>query len=234
MRKIAIEDGTVLRILPTLVGDTFRLGLPIGFIGAKPVRRPIYQFPRNSPIFQEMWRQSRAQMFGSRFGSRPPGDWDYNIGAKFLVSAVPDGPDPRLGLVDVGRQLAQKLSERFGADMGCRVDPETFACADCLVVVKRIVTNYIIPTFDKSRFEDRGPWPLGPVADFVRQSQDDFGWYADDELARDTTHREAIDLITGGLASSAVAALRHKALGEILGPCDEEGATGHSQNKPSK
>jgi hypothetical protein len=221
MKKIAIEDGTVLRFLPTLVGDTFRLGLPFGFIGAKPVRRPIYQFPRNSPIFQEMWRLSREQMFGSRMPvragreARPPADWDYDIGVRFLVSAVPDGPDPRLGLVDVGRQLAQKLSERFGADMGCRVDPETFACADCLVVVKRIVTNYI-PTFDKSRFEDRGPWPLGPVADFVRQNQDDLDYWADDELARDTPHREAIDLITGGLASSAVAALRQKALGEIL------------------
>jgi hypothetical protein len=202
MKKIKIEDGTVLRILPTLVGDTFRLGLPFGLIWAKSA---IYQFPRNSPIFSEMWRLSRKQLAGSG-----------NIGAKFLVSAVPDGPDPRLCLVDVGRQLAQKMSERFGADMGCRVDPETFACADCLVVVMRTVSDYHIPTFDKSRFEDRGPWPLGPVADFVRQSQDDFGWYAGEELARDTPHREAIDLITGGLASSAVAALRQKALGEIL------------------
>lgn len=207
MIKITIEDGTVLRILPTLVGDTFRLGLPFGFIGAKPVRRRIYQFPRNSPIFQEMWRLSREQMVGS-------GDPDFHIGTKFLVSAVPYVPDPRLGLVNVGRQLAQKMSDRFGADMGGRVDPETLA-SDCLVVVMRTATNHV-PTFDKSYFEDRGPWPLGPVADFVRQNQDDIDWYAEEELARDTPHRKAIDLITGGLASRAVAALRQKALGEIL------------------
>jgi len=212
---INLHDGTVVRILPTLVGDTFRLGLPYGFIRPRNGGPPVLRFPSESPFFKQVWRIYNSKDYRSRDSCHK-----FIIGKKYMVSAFEEGSHDRVGMIDIGLQLAMKISERFGTGLGSMVDPEDFATTDCMVVSRSNVYNHGgvmgLPTFVGSRFEDHSEWTLGPVADFVRLNQQDIGWYTDNLKTRDTPHREVIDLLTGGLATDAVVALRDQALGAII------------------
>jgi hypothetical protein len=215
--SINLHDGTVVRILPTLVGDTFRLGLPYGFIRPRNAGPPVLRFPSGSPFFKQVWRIYNSQDYRSRdIGHK------FIIGKKYLVSAFEEGGQDRVGLIDIGLQLAMKISERFGTGLGETVDPEAFATTDFMVISRTIKetsrygVGHPLPTYEDSRFEDREEWDLGPVADFVRLNQPDIGWYTGNLKTRDTPHRQVIDLMTGGLATQAVIALRDQALGAVL------------------